>query len=250
MTAVYTTVRHPHRGSLAKGGRPYLPAVDHPALADGRTIFPGTLKDPDEGGAILKSGHNNSKTGAMVTKGRWKGFPIFTLTLEERKTCPRSCLIWRGCMGNNMHLAERWQHGPELERYLINEVIALAKLHPAGFVVRLHILGDFYSVDYVHTWHALVAKVPALHVFGFTAHTDPESAITKEIARIRRAFPDRWWVRFSGADMATMATEIVDHPAAATPGFIVCPQQTQRTTACATCGLCWASNKSIAFLRH
>ncbi|CDX26838.1 conserved hypothetical protein [Mesorhizobium plurifarium] len=243
-----TIVRHPHRGG--KGGRGYLPAVDHPAIIEGRTVYTSTVKDPAAAGGILKSGHHNPKIGKVVTKGRWKGFPIFMLTLEERKTCPRSCGSWRSCYGNNVHLGERWQHGPELEHFLVHEVVALQNRYPSGFAVRLHILGDFYSVDYVLTWRALMETCPALHVFGFTARIDPEEPITRAVAKLRRDFPTRWWMRFSGALMEKMASEVVELPEQATPGFIVCPQQTGRTLACATCGLCWSSNKSIAFLRH
>lgn len=248
MTSDFTTVRHPHRGG--KGGRPFLPAVQHPAIVEGHTVFTSTVKSADEGGALLKSGHNNAKIGARVTKGRWKGFPIYTLTLEERRTCPRSCALWRGCMGNSMHLAERWRHGPELERFLIREVVALQNRHTAGFAVRLHVLGDFYSVDYVLTWRALMECCAALHVFGFTARIDPDEPITRAVAALRKDFPSRWWVRFSGAAMDRMASEVVDMPEQTSPGAIVCPQQTGGTLACATCGLCWATTKNIAFLRH
>lgn len=153
-------------------------------------------------------------------------------------------------MGNNMHLAERWQHGLEPERYLVHEVVALQNAHPSSFVIRLHIRGDFYSVDYVLTWRALMECCAALHVFGFTARIDIEDPITRGIAALRRDFPDRWWVRFSGADMDVMASEVVELPEHASPGAIVCPQQTGRTLACATCGLCWATKRNIAFLRH
>jgi hypothetical protein len=243
-----SVVRFPHRGG--KGGRPYLPAFDAKAVVDGRTVFPSTVRDPDEGGALLKSGNNNVKIGKTVTKGKWKGFPIFMLTLEERATCPRTCLHWRGCYGNNMHLSDRWQHGEKLEQYLVHEVVALQNRYPKGFAVRLHVLGDFYSRGYVLTWQALLECCPALHVFGFTARINPDDEITQAIAGIRRKHRDRWFIRFSGAAMDTMASEVVDLPQHASPASIVCPQQTGRTLACATCGLCWATDKNITFLRH
>ncbi|MBO6755782.1 MAG: hypothetical protein JJ902_05615 [Roseibium sp.] len=244
-------VRHPGKGG--KGGRTYQPPIDHAAVKDGRTVFPSTVKDPDDVGNILKSGHHNPKIGKKVTKGRWKGFPIYTLTLEERKTCPRDCALWRACYGNNMHQAQRWRHGPDLELFLELELRDLAEKHPGGFVVRLHVLGDFYSVNYVRRWHLMLEMLPQLHVFGFTARIDPEDPITKEIAAVRRAFPDRWYVRFSGTDldeMQTLASEVVDMPDQAHRTSIVCPEQTGKTAACATCGLCWHSTKNIAFLRH
>lgn len=248
MTTDGTVVRFPHRGG--KGGRPYLPAFDDAAITEGRTVYPSTVHNPDEGGKLFKSGHNNGKIGKTVLKGKWKGFPIFMLTLEERATCPRTCLHWRSCYGNNMHLADRWKAGEQLEEYLVHEVVALQKAHPLGFAVRLHVLGDFYSRDYVLTWQALMECCPALHVFGFTARIDPDDEITKAIAGLRRAHPSRWFIRFSGAVMDTMAAEVVDLPHHASKGAIVCPQQTGKTLACATCSLCWATTKNIAFLRH
>jgi hypothetical protein len=249
MTSTLSLVRHP-KDPEKLGGRPYLPAPHHPAVVNGHTVYPGKVQQADDWGSILVSGRNNTKIGAVVQKGRWKGFPIFTLTLEERATCPRSCRQWRTCMGNNMHLAGRWASGPLLERFLQQEVLMLQDNHPGGFVVRLHVLGDFYSVEYVYTWHALMNLCPALNVFGFTARIDPADPITVAIAEIRREFPTRWWVRFSDAAMDTMATEVVDLPEQASPGSIVCPQQTDRTLLCATCGLCWASKSNIAWLRH
>lgn len=249
LTTTLSLVRHP-RNPEKKGGRPYLPAASHPAIAEGRTIYGATVKQADEGGALLVSGHNNAKIGARVTKGRLKGCPIFTLTLEERATCPRTCRQWRTCMGNSMHFAGRWAAGPLLERYLRDEVLELQRQHPGGFLVRLHVLGDFYSVEYVYTWHALMNVCPALHVFGFTARIDPRDPITQAIAEARVAHRDRWWIRFSDALMPSMATEVVDMPASASPGFIVCPEQTGRTQLCATCGLCWASTTNIAWLRN
>ena len=40
--------------------------------------------------------------------------------------------------------------------------------HPNGFAVRLHNLGDFYSLQYVALWRRLLARHPALHVWGYT----------------------------------------------------------------------------------
>lgn len=46
------------------------------------------------------------------------------------------------------------RHTPDsdFERYLIAEVITVARQHPEGLLVRLHSLGDFYSVEYVYIW--------------------------------------------------------------------------------------------------
>jgi hypothetical protein len=73
----------------------------HPAHRGGRSIFPSRVFDPDEVGRVLKDGHQSRKIGKAVTKGPRRGWPIFTLTLEERATCPRTCKAWGFCYGNS-----------------------------------------------------------------------------------------------------------------------------------------------------
>jgi hypothetical protein len=212
---------------------------DHPAVTEGRTLFPTRVSSPDE--RVLKSGINSRKIGNRVLKGKWYGMPIFTLTLEERATCPRSCAHWKNCYGSNMPFPKRYRHGPELEKRLEAELSALAGRFPAGFVVRLHILGDFYSVEYVNFWHGQLEKFPNLHVFGYTARWIDED-IGVAIMQIRVAFPSRWWVRFSGRDQeCDLSTG---------ESGIICPVQTGKTEACGTCALCWTAKKPIRFLVH
>ena len=83
----------------------------HPAVVEGRTLFPSRVEHPDQRPRLLVGGHNSRKIGRQVMKGRWKGFPIFTLTLEERATCPRSCAVWNDCYGNTSNWARRIQFG-------------------------------------------------------------------------------------------------------------------------------------------
>ena len=110
-TTVATTMMRRH-GSVPSGSRAVLLPSHHPAARAGRSIFPSRVFDPDELPALLKSGHNSRKIGRQVTKGPCKGQPIYTLTLEERASCPRSCREWLGCYGNNMQAAERVVHAP------------------------------------------------------------------------------------------------------------------------------------------
>ena len=57
-------------------------AADHPAVVEGRTLFPGTVKDVFESPRMLVSGENSPKTGGMITVGPWTDFPVYTLTLD------------------------------------------------------------------------------------------------------------------------------------------------------------------------
>jgi hypothetical protein len=134
-----------------KGHRIHL-ADDHPSVRFGRTLFPSRVEHPDDRPRLLIDGHNSRKIGKTVMKGKLKGFPIFTLTLEERATCPRTCLEWKTCYGNSMNWARRIKHGRAFEERLWEELAEKQAKHPNGFLVRLHILGDFYSVDYAELW--------------------------------------------------------------------------------------------------
>jgi len=69
-----------------------------PSVALGRSIFyRSRVKSPDERLHVLISGENNLKIGKRVSKGKWNGMPIYTLTLEERATCSSDCHHWRTC---------------------------------------------------------------------------------------------------------------------------------------------------------
>lgn len=224
--------------------RTKLPAPD----ATG-TIFASHVVAPRQDRPVLKPGKHSNKLGTRVSKGAWAGMPIYSLTLEERATCPTSCEQWRTCYGNNLGWAVRWKHGPALVEQLEFELSVLQARRPDGFVVRLHILGDFYSVAYVRAWERWLAQFPALRVFGYTAWPDT-SPIGRAVAEIREQQWDRFAVRTSGAPTGPR-TFVIERLSDAPAGTIVCPAQTGKSQACATCALCWAArDKPIAFLRH
>lgn len=223
----------------------------HPAITDGTTLYPARRINADHVDRLLKSGHHSRKIGKTVQKGRWRGMPIYTLSLEERATCPRTCGQWSTCYGNSMNWSERIEHGPLLEAGLDRELRELGVAHPAGFVVRLHVLGDFYSPAYVHLWDRWLTREPALHIFGYTAW-QPDTPIGAAIAKLRYDRWDRFAIRTSegprGQPRATVLDRVATGPTH--DSGIVCPAQTGRTECCATCGLCWATKKDIVFLRH
>lgn len=222
-----------------KIGKPLTLRADHPAVIEGRTIFPSRVTDAAE--RVLKSGEHQRKLGSHVVKGRWAGMPIYTLTLEERATCPRSCQHWQDCYGNHMHFPHRHVAGELLEAKLQRELEFLAHENPRGFVVRLHILGDFYDPHYVYLWGWWMQTIPQLHVFGYTAR-EMGTSIGIALETVRDMFPQRWWVRWSERDKETdLSTG---------DSGIICPVQTGKTDCCGTCGLCWSVDKPIRFLLH
>jgi hypothetical protein len=254
----------------AEPDRAYDLAEDHPAVAEGRTLFPGTVKGVFESPRFLVSGKNSPKIGGEVRKGPWIGMPIYTLTLEERATCPTSCPIYAGCYGNAMQWARRCDTtDPDFIAALKAEVVTLVRdvcsprlnkpgvPPPRGIVIRLHVLGDFYSLEYVRMWADLLDALPELHVFGYTARReDADDAESRKIARALRYLTDEAWDRFAirwsrsepGPQRAVVVLESPHDPS-----IITCPAQIEATQACATCGLCWAPamrDKTIAFIRH
>lgn len=232
-------------------GRPAsMPPIDHPAFNEAHTLFPGTVVAPSDAPRLLIDGFNSRKIGGAITKGRWKGFPVFTLTLEERATCPTTCQLWRSCYGNQMHLARRHEHGSELEKRIAEEIATLSAKYPRGFAVRLHVLGDFYSVQYVERWRTLLDGYPALHVFGFSARWNTSDPIAAALVRLTLDRWDRFAIRFSNAPVDECSTVTIEHPLQKPADAVICPQQLGKTATCGTCGLCWATTKRVAFLRH
>lgn len=227
---------------------------DATAIKDGRTLFPSTVISPKDSPAILVSGENSRKLGSHVTKGPWSGFPIYQLSLEERATCPRECFHWNTCYGNGMQMARRHKNDDTLIPYLRAELTDLQDEFPRGFVVRLHVLGDFFSVEYVAAWRQFLKDFPALHVFGYTAHPK-DSEIGKDLLAITEKQFDRFAIRFSASEPQPQgATTIWRMPEDDNVWEgIVCPAQTGKTDCCGSCGLCWAvsaKEKTIAFIAH
>lgn len=245
--------RYAHGGSLRRFAS-ILPSDrhvhltdDHPAVIEGRTLFPSRVEAPEARPRLLIDGKNSRKIGNIVQKGRLRGCPIFTLTLEERATCPRTCLEWKTCYGNTSNWSRRIKHGPRFEKMLWTELAEKQRKHPGGFLVRLHVLGDFYSVDYAELWAEALEAYPALNVFGYTARAH-DSEIGAVIAELIGLHPTRFCIRFSGLDFPTNGSVVVD--SAQQTSHVICPAQLGKTDCCATCAFCWHSERTVAFLRH
>lgn len=230
-----------------KIGKPFVLDAQHPAVVEGRSRY--TRFAGNASARVLVSGFNSKKIGLRCTKSRWKGMPLFTLTLEERKTCPRTCKLWQACYGNKMHWSRRNEHGPDLEDRIELELAAYQEKWPNGFVVRLHILGDFYSVGYVRKWADWLNRFSALHVFGYTARqtSDP---IGQELQKLIQAHWKRFAVRSSERELAGVPYSFVVAKKEDAKDAVVCPAQTGATDCCGTCGLCWQTTKPIAFVEH
>ena len=143
----------------------------------------------------------------------------------------------------------RIQHGPELEAALQKEVAELCGLY-RGVIIRLHVLGDFYSLKYVGLWHQLLIKFDNLAIWGFTGY-EPNSPIGAAIRAVRNVFNDRFAVRFSNAPNYNFSANSADLFEPVKNQSVICPEQTGATESCATCTICWAAkDMQVLFQTH
>jgi hypothetical protein len=230
-----------------------LGTLRHRAFEMGRSLFGNSVRQVQDVTSVLVSGHSNVKIGRDVRKGKlFRGYWIFTLTLEERATCPRTCFHWNTCYGNHMPYAKRISHqSPEALEAAIERDIRreLGRKGRKGVLVRLHALGDFYDSSYVWFWSEMLRKYPRLAVWGYTAHR-PDSEVGVAITRLKSIWGKRFAVRWSNGTGDTDCAVPVLHPDDCPPTAFVCPEQTGKTAACATCGLCWNTDKNVAFVEH
>ena len=219
---------------------------DHAAIVEGRTMYSKNVHTLDQYKHKALKPSTNKKLGRKVTKGKLAGMPIYTLTLEERATCDRACEHWNDCYGNNMPFAHRVDT-VGLRARLEAELDELDRKHKRGYLVRLHVLGDFYSPEYVAFWHVQVAKRDKLHVYGYSRH-HPGKPIGDALSRTRDVLGfDKFAIRFSTLPSDNLSANTVHNT---TEDAITCPVQLDKTDSCGTCTLCWTARKPITFLDH
>ena len=195
----------------------------------------------------------NKKLLKEVIKGRFKGYRVHTLTLEERATCPATCHHLATCYGNNMPFAHRLEHGPELIAKIDSELKAR---HDKLTLVRLHVLGDFWSVEYVEQWGRWLDDHPNLAAWGYT-HNWPDSiiplerAIGQAIQRVKDRHPDRFRIRWSDRPDLPDSANSEDMAQPVKGESLICPEQEGRTGGCGDCVLCWEQpSRNIIFKTH
>lgn len=244
-------VKVPHEGPTGhvKASQLKLPGFGG-SIEAGRSVFHKRgVKPVAAFKRLLVSGHSNVKIGRDVRLGDlFRGYWIYTLTLEERATCPTTCHHWRTCYGNNMPFAKRVEHGHDLMRRLEQEIPKLLAKRP-GILVRLHALGDFWSERYVAFWDGMLKIHPTLAVFGYTARRrgDP---IGDAIALVKERHGRRFAIRWSDGGEAEDCTVSVRPGVPKPDGAFMCPEQTGKVAGCGKCGLCWNKTKNVAFVEH
>lgn len=194
---------------------------------------------------------NNTITHSPNGAKDWIGLPMYSLTLEERATCPDYCYHWRSCYGNSMGFAKRYDHSDPtlLAESIEQDLIYLAVIHPHGFVVRLHVLGEFFSIEYVQCWVTWLERYPMMKVFGYSARLRND-AIGNELRLVRQQYPDRfkiWWS--NGGDEGYSANSFeseIGQRQFKDGEAILCPHEIRHHDGlplvknCSSCGICFA----------
>tara|TARA_R110002167_G_scaffold37359_1_gene117122 strand:+ start:1204 stop:1947 length:744 start_codon:yes stop_codon:yes gene_type:complete len=237
------------------------------AILSSRSVYWMNVKSVSDGMAKTEraiKASTNAKLGKVVNVGRLKGARIFTLTLEERATCDNSCAHWKTCFGNNMPFATRYK----MDDALLIQIESDLEFYNAkgkSFLVRLHVLGDFPSVEYVAFWARMLCQFENLNVYGYTARLSG-TLIGDAILSLRSPrFMVRQSGQFDGSNMSALSFDDVRSlPTVDARKAIVCPTQIAKrgeyelaakgidtlTPNCGTCGLCWTTPKNIVFLTH
>ena len=224
--------------------------TDHPAVVNHTTMYRKNVHDPVDYKYKFIKPDTGSKLGKVVNVGRWRGHKFYTLTLEERATCYSGCEHYTDCFGNNMPFAHRFQTKTTVQQTILmsrmsKELNDLDRKHKLGYVVRTHILGDFFNVKYVKWWGKQLKNRSALKIYGYS-RWHPDTAIGKALDELRTQYPDRFCLRFSNRPDALLSANS-EHVSSE---GVICPEQTGKSKSCGDCGLCWTMKKQIIFLDH
>jgi len=203
---------------------------------------------------VLKKS-TNKKLGKKILKGQFKGYQFNTLTLVERETCPKDCFHWETCFGNNMPFAHRFSNKDEL--LLTTRIHEDIKNLKGKFVmIRLHILGDFFNVQYVYFWDLMLTLYPNIAIYGYTANStssifETSRNIAQAILSLRIKHKKRFSVRFSNDLKQEFSANSEELQTPQKDKSIQCPEQVGLTNSCGSCGLCWEQPKrQIIFKTH
>lgn len=227
------------------------------AIEQGKSQYQQGIKLIDVAASVnvLKRSIANDKLGKRKVwrAGSYKGMPLYSLTLEERATCASTCQAWDVCYGNNMPFAHRFDvtqdGGLALMMRLTVELDKLDKMHTDGYSIRLHILGDFFSVAYVDFWREQLAVRPRLNVYGYTHRL---GEIRSAIDSVWREYGARFNIFQSDGDgRAEIRPVAMIETTLGADSLPTCPEQTGKAKGCLDCGLCTLPNvKGVKFLIH
>jgi hypothetical protein len=226
----------------------------HKAIVNASTLYSAskfTIRDVTNYSQRVLKLSTNIKLGKIVKKGKHKGKRILTLTLIERETCTNECEHYLTCYGNNMPFAHRFEVNEAFMLRLESDIEYYVKKYPEGILIRLHVLGDFESIQYIEFWNRMLHTYSSIAIYGYTRNHITSKyehirALGYKTIAVRNIHKDRFAIRFSNKlddEFSANSREITNEG-------ITCLAQVKASVSCSDCTLCWASKKQIAFITH
>ena len=219
------------------------------------TIYKKNIHDLNNYEFKVLKPSTNKKLGKKVLKGKFKDYKFLTLTLVERETCPPDCYHRDDCYGNNMPFAHRMSASDQdlLQKRIYEDI---KNLNGKKALIRLHILGDFFSVSYVMFWDMILKYFSNIAIYGYTANStsskyETSRNIAHAILKLRIKYKKRFSIRYSNDLKVRFSANSYDIVKPIKGKSILCPVQENKTSNCGTCGLCWEMPKrQIIFKTH
>ena len=217
------------------------------------TIYKKSIHDLNNYDHDIVKNSTNIKLGKKVIKGMYNDYKMKTITLIERETCPKDCVHWDDCYGNNMPFAHRISHKNQnlLQKRIYNELLNSTN---QLLLIRLHVLGDFFNVKYVKFWSIMLNTFKNIAIYGYTANNiNSNFKISRDIAKaiIKLNYNKHSHIRFSNDLKNKFSANSYELQKPIKNQAILCPVQEDKTANCGTCGLCWnQKNQSIIFKTH
>ena len=124
---------------------------------------------------------------------------IFAWSLPAKETCPGAteaclavCYALRGRfrMGNLKHLYQRneeFSRTAEFSDWMVAQLVA-----NSVEIMRLHVSGDFYDVEYVEKWYDIIRRNPQVRFFGYT-HSWSVDGFTPVLRKLARCANLKLW---------------------------------------------------------
>ena len=149
---------------------------------------------------------------------------------------------------------------PFAHRFEVNEAFMLrlesdieyyVEKYPEGILIRLHVLGDFESIQYIEFWNRMLHTYSSIAIYGYTRNHITSKyehirALGYKTIAVRNIHKDRFAIRFSNKlddEFSANSREITNEG-------ITCLAQVKANVSCSDCTLCWASKKQIGFITH
>lgn len=145
----------------------------------------------------------------------------------------------------------------DIAAYEVITRLQLMKLKPIGGIMRLHVSGDFFSVEYVKCWQRMMQDHPHVTFFAYTRSWRVQAIWNALIEAA--TFPNfTLWLSTDPSTVGEHVPEgyrvatIMDKGVKRLDKFATCPEQLKLKANCESCGLCWKAKPGarLAFIEH